>query len=94
MARELFDSGEFLEVFVDTPLEICEQRDVKGLYRKARAGQIQNFTGISSRYEPPSAPDVHLQAAVRPAAALADQIYDYLHLRGYFHAGPAVARIA
>lgn len=94
MARELFDVGEFFEIFVDTPLEICEQRDVKGLYRKARAGQIQNFTGISSRYEPPSAPDLHLRAAVLPSEVLADQIYDYLQWRGYFHGGAVVARIA
>ncbi len=51
MARELFQDNEFLEVFVDTPLEVCEQRDPKGLYKKARAGEIKNFTGIDSTYE-------------------------------------------
>ncbi|WP_414648988.1 sulfate adenylyltransferase subunit CysN [Dokdonella sp.] len=63
MARELFDDGEFLEVFVDTPLELCEQRDPKGLYRRARAGEIPNFTGISSPYQPPEHADIHLQTA-------------------------------
>ncbi len=61
MARALFDEGEFLEVFVDTPLELCEQRDPKGLYRRARAGEIPNFTGISSPYQPPEHADIHLQ---------------------------------
>ena len=60
MARELFDENEFLEVFVDTPLELCEQRDPKGLYRRARAGEIPNFTGISSPYQPPEHADIHL----------------------------------
>jgi len=60
MVRSLFDEGEFVEVFVDTTLEVCEQRDVKGLYKKARAGEIPNFTGIDSQYEPPEAPDLTL----------------------------------
>ncbi len=55
MARDLFGDGEFIEVFVDTPLALCELRDPKGLYRKARAGLIRNFTGIDSAYEPPGA---------------------------------------
>lgn len=83
MARELFESGEFMEVFVDTPLDVCEQRDVKGLYKKARAGQIQNFTGISSRYEPPSQPEMQLRAGFVPAEVLADSIYEHLQTRGY-----------
>ncbi|GLQ48013.1 adenylyl-sulfate kinase [Dyella lipolytica] len=62
-ARGLFAEGEFMEVFVDTPLEECERRDAKGLYRKARAGEISNFTGIDSPYEVPSAPDVHLRTS-------------------------------
>jgi len=62
-ARQLFAPGEFLEVFVDTPLEVCEQRDVKGLYAKARRGELPQFTGIDSPYEPPSAPEVHLPCA-------------------------------
>jgi bifunctional enzyme CysN/CysC len=83
MARELFDSGEFIEVFVDAPLEVCEARDVKGLYKKARAGQIQNFTGISSRYEIPEKPELRLEAGVKPAEALAGEIYAYLEKGGY-----------
>ena len=84
MARELFEEGEFVEIFVDAPLEVCEQRDAKGLYRKARAGQIQNFTGISSRYEPPNAPELLLKAGTVPPDVLADSIYDHLQARGYF----------
>jgi bifunctional enzyme CysN/CysC len=60
MARELFAAGEFIEVFVDTPIEECERRDVKGLYAKARAGALKNFTGIDSPYEAPQTPEVHL----------------------------------
>jgi bifunctional enzyme CysN/CysC len=63
MARRMFADGEFLEVFVDTPIELCEQRDVKGLYAKARAGQLPNFTGISSPYEAPEHPELHLHTA-------------------------------
>ncbi|PZT47644.1 adenylyl-sulfate kinase [Helicobacter valdiviensis] len=60
MVRELFEKGEFVEIFVDTPLEICEKRDPKGLYKKARSGEIKNFTGIDSPYEKPEAPEVHI----------------------------------
>jgi bifunctional enzyme CysN/CysC len=63
MARSLFAPDEFIEVFVDTPLEECERRDVKGLYAKARKGELKNFTGIDSPYEAPSQADVHLQTA-------------------------------
>ncbi len=63
MARGLFAEGEFMEVFVDVPLAVCESRDVKGLYAKARAGLLQNFTGIDSPYEPPESPELHLHAA-------------------------------
>ena len=74
MARELFAEGEFIEVFVDVPLEVAESRDVKGLYRKARAGQIPNFTGIDSPYEPPEAPELHLYADGEALDAMADQV--------------------
>ena len=74
MARELFAQDEFLEVFVDTPLEIAEQRDVKGLYAKARAGEIRNFTGIDSPYERPERPDLLLHAGTDAPEALADQL--------------------
>ena len=60
MARAMFAEGEFLEVCVDTPLEVAESRDVKGLYAKARAGEIRNFTGIDSPYEAPLSPEMRL----------------------------------
>jgi len=60
IVRNLLDDGQFIEVFVDTPLDICEARDPKGLYKKARAGELKNFTGIDSEYQAPQAPDVHL----------------------------------
>lgn len=74
MARERFAEGEFVEIFVDVPLEVAESRDVKGLYRKARAGQIPNFTGIDSPYEPPEAPELHLYADGEALDAMADQV--------------------
>jgi bifunctional enzyme CysN/CysC len=70
MARELMPEGEFLEVFVDTPLAVAEQRDVKGLYKKARAGELKNFTGIDSPYEPPEHPEIHVDTTrLSPAEA-------------------------
>jgi bifunctional enzyme CysN/CysC len=83
MARELFEPGEFIEIFVDTPLAICEQRDPKGLYKKARAGRLENFTGISSRYEAPEAPELRLEAGVAAADELADAVYAHLEKGGY-----------
>ena len=80
-ARERFDSGEFLEVFVDTPIEICEQRDAKGLYKKARAGQIANFTGISSPYEAPENAELRLEAGRESIENLVEQIMSVLAQR-------------
>ena len=74
MARELFADGEFIEVFIDTPLELAEKRDVKGLYAKARAGEIKHFTGIDSPYERPENAEVVLQTADATAEALAEQL--------------------
>ncbi len=74
MARERFAGGEFIEVFVDAPLALCEQRDVKGLYAKARAGRLRHFTGIDSPYEPPEAPELHLHADRDSALAMAEQV--------------------
>ena len=62
-ARDLIGTDDFIEIFIDTPLEICEQRDPKGLYKKARAGEIKNFTGIDSEYEPPRHPEVVVKTA-------------------------------
>ena len=80
-ARGRFAEGEFVEVFVDTPLAECEQRDPKGLYAKARAGQISNFTGIDSPYERPTAPELHLHAEGQRAEQLAEQVLAYLQGR-------------
>ena len=81
MARQLMPEGEFLEVFVDTPLEVAEQRDPKGLYKKARRGELKNFTGIDSPYEPPEAPEIHLSGTASPDE-MADQILTALAKRG------------
>ncbi len=83
MARELFGAGEFAEIFVDTPLEVCEQRDAKGLYKKARAGQLPNFTGISSAYELPASPEVYLSGGSDEPDALVERIFAYLEANGY-----------
>lgn len=61
MVKEIIGESHFFEIFIDTPLEVCEQRDPKGLYKKARAGEIKNFTGIDAPYEPPQQPDVHIR---------------------------------
>ena len=60
MVRKMIKPSEFFEIFIDTPLPIAEKRDVKGLYAKARSGQLKNFTGIDSPYEPPEAPEIHI----------------------------------
>lgn len=78
MVRNLMLEGEFVEVFVDTPLEVCEQRDVKGLYAKARTGELPNFTGISSPYDAPLKPEVRIDTTLVSAEEAADQIIDYL----------------
>ena len=83
MARSLFEDGEFIEVFVDTPLEIAEQRDPKGLYKRARAGLIKDFTGIDSPYEAPERAEIRLEAGTRDPDVLADQIMRYLVTQGY-----------
>jgi bifunctional enzyme CysN/CysC len=80
-ARELFAEDEFMEVFVDTPLAECERRDAKGLYQKARAGLIRNFTGIDAPYERPESPDVHLQSTGQQAESLARQLTEQLMAR-------------
>jgi adenylylsulfate kinase len=75
--------GDFVEVFVDTPLEVCEARDPKGLYKKARAGEIQNFTGISDPYEAPNSPEIRLDGGSgRTIGELAGRVLDDLRQRG------------
>jgi bifunctional enzyme CysN/CysC len=78
MARGLLPPGEFFEIFIDTPLAIAEQRDVKGLYGKARRGELKNFTGIDSPYEPPEAPEIHIRADHVLAEDAADMIIAHL----------------
>jgi bifunctional enzyme CysN/CysC len=83
LARELMPEGEFFEIFVNTSLEVCEQRDPKGLYKKARAGELKNFTGIDSAYEPPENPEITVEAGYTPAEELAEEIVRELLGEGY-----------
>ncbi len=82
MARDLVENNQFIEVFVDTPIEVCEQRDPKGLYKKARAGEIKNFTGIDSTYQAPSAAEVHLKTAQQSIEQCVDLVVGYLKGKG------------
>ncbi len=86
MVRQLVDKGAFIEVFVDTPLEVCEQRDPKGLYQKARKGEIPNFTGIDSPYEAPEFPEIHIRNDRLPIEEAAAQVLNYLEKKGYLNA--------
>jgi bifunctional enzyme CysN/CysC len=83
LARDLVEKGEFVEIFVDTPLAVAETRDPKGLYRRAREGKIKNFTGIDSPYEAPEAPELRLDTASDSPDQLAEQIVAYLEANGY-----------
>jgi len=83
LVRDLVKDGEFLEIFIDTPLEICESRDPKGLYKKARAGEIKDFTGIDSPYEVPNLPDIHIVNDKVSIQKACQQIFDYLIEKGY-----------
>jgi bifunctional enzyme CysN/CysC len=78
MVRDMIAHGEFIEVFIDTPLADAERRDVKGLYKKARAGALANFTGIDSPYEPPISPEIIIDTTRMTAAEAADLIVDRL----------------
>lgn len=81
IARQLAEAsrtGSFVEVFVDTPINVCESRDPKGLYKKARAGEIKDFTGISAPYEPPERPELHLLGASAPPQMLAEEVLSHL----------------
>jgi bifunctional enzyme CysN/CysC len=89
MARDLLTDGEFLEVYVDVPLEIAEQRDPKGLYRKARRGELKNFTGIDSPYEPPEAPELSVNTARLSPEDAADAVIRALQSRGRILPRPA-----
>jgi adenylylsulfate kinase len=82
--RGLMPHGDFIEIFCDASLEVCEGRDVKGLYKKARAGEIKAFTGISSPYEPPEKPELVVDTGGRPLAECAEAVLELLRARGVF----------
>jgi adenylylsulfate kinase len=81
--------GDFVEVFVDTPIEVCESRDPKGLYKKARAGEIRNFTGIDDPYEAPASPEITLAGGDETPDKLAQQVVDYLRSVGKLPPNPS-----
>jgi len=80
--RQTLDAGDFIEIFVDAPLEVCEQRDPKGLYKKARAGELKGFTGIDDPYEAPEKPEITLEAGTKTPEQLADEVIAYLKKAG------------
>ena len=80
--RATMKPGDFVEIFVDAPIEVCEQRDPKGLYKKARAGEIKGFTGIDDPYEAPEKPELVLDASKKDADTLADEVIKYLERSG------------
>lgn len=80
--RATLNDGDFMEIFIDTPIEICEQRDPKGLYKKARAGEIKGFTGIDDPYEPPLQPELRVEGGKKDADALADDVISHLEATG------------
>jgi bifunctional enzyme CysN/CysC len=83
MVRSKAGEGAFIEIFVDTPLAVAEERDVKGLYKRARAGEIKNFTGIDSEYQPPKNPEIHINTVEMSAEDAAAKIVDYLEAKGF-----------
>lgn len=91
-ARARFAPGEFVEVFVDAPLSVCEARDPKGLYRRARRGEIRSFTGLDSAYEPPLAPDVRIDSVRMPAQEAADYLIAHLAQKGFLSGSTHAAR--
>lgn len=92
LARERIGSADFLEIFLDVPLEVCEERDPKGLYRKVRRGEIAEFTGISSPYEAPESPDLRLPTAELTLVQSVDLIIEFLARRGVLRAPEAKSR--
>jgi len=83
LVREQLETEQFIEVFIDTPIEICEQRDPKGLYKKAREGEIKNFTGVDSAYEIPVSPEVHVKAGEKTVEECTLQVVQYLKDNNY-----------
>jgi adenylylsulfate kinase len=84
LVRKVHDAGklDFVECYVDTPIEVCEQRDPKGLYKKARAGEIKGFTGIDDPYEKPEKPELTLHTATKPVETCVEELVKYLESRG------------
>lgn len=80
MVRQLFRDGQFIEVFINAPMSVCESRDVKGLYAKARSGEIENFTGISSSYEPPLNPEIVLRTDRLTVEESVEVVMDFLQI--------------
>jgi len=80
--RASLADGDFIEIFVDAPLEVCEARDPKGLYKKARAGELKGFTGIDDPYEPPVKPELHLDAGKKSPETLVEEVLAYLRAKG------------
>ena len=91
LVRQLIGEQGFIEIFVDTPLAVCEQRDPKGLYKKAREGAIRNFTGIDSDYEPPQAADIHLPTEQLGFDGCVERVVAALMARGIVRESPASA---
>ena len=83
LARDIVEAGEFIEVHLSTSLEVCEERDPKGLYKKARAGKIPHFTGIDSAYEAPEKPELKIDTGTKDLQSCTEQILDYLTENGY-----------
>jgi adenylylsulfate kinase len=86
MAREKLAASEFIEVFIDAPIDVCEQRDPKGLYKKARAGEIKHFTGIDSVYDVPENPEIHIKNQGASIEECAQQVINYLIAHGFIQA--------
>ena len=82
LVRKMVQPGEFVEVFVNTPLDVCEQRDPKGLYKKVRAGELQQFTGIDSPYEQPLQPELNIQTMNQTPEESVKQILEFLEVKG------------
>ncbi len=78
LIRHSVEDDRFIEVFIDCPLQVCEERDTKGLYKKARSGEISDFTGISSPYEPPTSPEIHIKTSKHSVEECVGQMIQYL----------------
>ena len=93
MVRKMVGENEFIEIYVNTPMETCERRDPKGLYRKVRAGKINSFTGINSSYEPPSQPNIKINTKEMSVLQCVRNVVAYLEENGMIHKSPTTAKI-